>query len=146
MYVCPNCKKEYSEEVAFCAACGTKVEPIPVLTEKAPEKEHFIVSLFAFLTDISHIITAFFAFLTIATPYIYLDTYNKVTEAYYFTDEGGAILTLFASFTGLGLSIAALIIAGNKKTNLKTKFARIAGVIIGALSLLLALVLLGNSY
>lgn len=146
MYVCPNCKKEYNDEVSFCSACGSKVEPIPVLTEKAPEKEHFIVSLFAFFTDISHIITTFFAFLTIATPYIHLDTYKGVTDAFYFTDEGGAVLTLLAAFTGLGLSIAALIIAGNKKANLKTKFARITGVIIGALSLLLALVLLGNSY
>ena len=40
MYVCPNCKKEYNDEVAFCSACGSKVEPISVLTEKAPEKEH----------------------------------------------------------------------------------------------------------
>lgn len=144
MYVCPNCKKEYNDEVSFCSACGSKVEPI----QKAPEKEHFVVSLFAFFTNISHVITTFFAFLTIATPYIDIETYKSSSNinAYYFTDEGGATLTLLAAFTGLGLAIAALIIAGTKKENLKTKFSRITGVIIGALLLLLSLVLLGNSY
>ncbi len=152
MYICPNCGKEFNNEVAFCADCGTKVvvkapvEAAPAVANKPAES--FVVTLLSFLANAVQIVSAFFAAVALATPYIYVrlrsSSYSSYVTTTFHPNTGCSVFALLFALGGLALAVVSFVFSMKNGADLKTKFAKITGMASGFLLFILSIVLLAQ--
>ena len=156
MLICPNCGKEYPDEVAFCSACGTKVvpvqepEPVEVAPANAiqPAEMPFIVVLLSFIGNVVQIVSAFFAAVALATPYIYVKVRSSYSSVYatttYNPGTGCSVFALLFAMGGVALAVVSFIFAMKNGADLKTKFNKITSLASAGLLFILSIVLLAQ--
>ena len=166
MYFCPNCGKQYENEVTFCSACGTKVvapavpeptpAPAPVATptyvapnpvvEISAEKEPFITTILAFVTKILQIFAGMFALISMGSAYLDLDISKYYSYVYgsFEPETGCAVLTLLCALSALGTAGVCFVFSLIKKTDLNTKFSKIASLTLSLALFIVSCVLLAN--
>lgn len=161
MYFCPNCGKQYENEVAFCAVCGAKTvapaatpapsyvmaEPIvDAVAETNTEKEPIVTTILGFAAKISQIFAGMFALVSIIGAYLDINISKYYSYAYgsFEPAVGSAIFTLLCALCALGTSGVCFVFSLIKKTDLKTKFSKIASLTLSLALFIVSCVLLAN--
>ncbi|MBE6779086.1 MAG: hypothetical protein E7541_06855 [Ruminococcaceae bacterium] len=135
MKICPHCQQGYSDDVRYCAGCGTAlVHAVP-----ARRRSEFLCGhILGFLYGIFAILSATFSGVTLATPYIAVEEYY----ARVYREDGTCILALMTAVAALGLAISLYVYTLIKRRQCRFVFPTILKVLAGVGLLAMALVLL----
>lgn len=151
MYICPNCGKEFKEEVAFCSDCGTKVilkAPVEVAPANAIKPEEpFVLTLLSFLSTVVQLISAFFVAVALATPYVYVrirSSYSSSLSTTFNPGEGSSVFAFLFAIGGLALSVVSFVLTMKRRPELKTMFNKITAMVSGMLLFIVGIVLLAQ--
>lgn len=107
-------------------------------------------TLFAFIAKVLQILSGMFAGISMVEAYLDLDFSSGYYSGYYVygyfePDEDFAIWALVVAILALMVSVLAFVFSLIKKADTKTKFSRIAGMVLSIALIILGCVLIENS-